>query len=263
MTTVNTRPLVNIYDNDAVKKVFNRAITNRVTIIPRHIEDSPKLREVIEWCIDNHTHTDNTFLCNLQLQLWNDKHLSDKQIATAAQCFKALYGNYIVNLAKQDLIGRPQLNLGTYTIIDDKTAQYRTIRLQECPEGFNKEPGTQIAQFLSGPDNNSDFTGFAFIYPGRHPYVWKKYHGNTNLCYNLGILLEHDDAIKYGEAYAIESGRCYHCNRKLTVPVSIFSGLGPTCAKKLGIVRSKGSTLTSATSRPGSSTTDDAPLFDD
>jgi hypothetical protein len=30
-------------------------------------------------------------------------------------------------------------------------------------------------------------------------------------------------------------GRCGRCNRKLTVPESIETGLGPECASKLGL----------------------------
>lgn len=31
-------------------------------------------------------------------------------------------------------------------------------------------------------------------------------------------------------------GRCGHCGRRLTVPASIFTGFGPDCAEKLGII---------------------------
>ena len=40
------------------------------------------------------------------------------------------------------------------------------------------------------------------------------------------------DFSKAGWKYADATGRCYICNKKLTVEASIHKGLGPDCAKK-------------------------------
>lgn len=134
---------------------------------------------------------------------------------------------------------------GTYTIVLNEQGDYRTLRLVDAPESFNKPVGTQIAQYLSGSDNEHNYTGFAFVI-GKTAYIWNKYkvsvaQGNnrkhvSQLASALETLLQadRDQQADYGQAYAIESGNCWACGRKLTVPASLARGLGPICAEKLG-----------------------------
>jgi hypothetical protein len=124
---------------------------------------------------------------------------------------------------------------GTYTIVLDEAGDYRTIRLTDAPETMNKRQGTQIAAYLSGSDNEGDYTGFAFVSAGKIG-MWKKFHSDTKLSKALVTLLQADKERQadLGQAYALESGNCWRCGRKLTVPASINRGLGPICAEKLG-----------------------------
>jgi hypothetical protein len=126
---------------------------------------------------------------------------------------------------------QPFIPNGTYTVVWG-SGDRRTIRLGK---GFKDRPETQIASFLSGSDNESDYTGFATV-TGQNVAVWKRFRdGDTLITKALEFVLKKpEDAATYGMAYAMESGNCYRCGRTLTVPASIHRGLGPECAKKIG-----------------------------
>lgn len=142
------------------------------------------------------------------------------------------------------------MECGTYTIVGPKGG-HRTLEIVPHWIAAEAEKGVKVARFLRGPDNSTDFTGFAFINPGRsgthgaseagteRVSVWRKFReGYEDIKAALRFLLAHQDRLgEFGLAYALKSGRCYRCQKKLTVPVSVHNGLGPTCADKLGVVR--------------------------
>lgn len=128
---------------------------------------------------------------------------------------------------------------GTYTIIlDAATDEYRTIRLADAPESFNAAPGTQIASYLSGADNDASYTGFAFVL-GKTITIWKKYRVNganpadSKIKIALAELIDSADPISHMREYVLRSARCGVCGRKLTTPDSIRMGIGPICASNL------------------------------
>lgn len=124
---------------------------------------------------------------------------------------------------------------GIYTVVMPEG--YRTIRVRTIQDQDNKFFGRTIVSYLSGSDNESDYTGFAFLH-GSVLKVWRRYEGNaeTNLCVRaVNVLLDKDAAAQAGLAYAIESGRCCRCNHVLTVEASINMGMGPECAKKYAL----------------------------
>ena len=125
---------------------------------------------------------------------------------------------------------------GTYSILLDEAGDYRVIQLIDAPESYNKPAGTQIARYQHGPDNENDFTGFAFVF-GTQIAMWKKFKSDSKLNKALQVLLTSDREaqIDLGHAYALASGNCFACGRKLTVPASISRGLGPICAGKFGL----------------------------
>ena len=107
---------------------------------------------------------------------------------------------------------------GTFTVVLNEQGDYRTIKLVDAPETMSKPAGTQIASYLSGPDNESSYTGFAFV-SGSRIGTWSKFKADSTLTKALRFLLSSDRErqIDMGEAYAIESGNCFRCGRKLTV----------------------------------------------
>lgn len=120
---------------------------------------------------------------------------------------------------------------GTYTVIIGD-GSYVTLHLDDADTSRfdNLSAGSQIASYLNGPDNQYSYTGFAFV-SGTVVKVWKRYQGANRLTEALDVLLN-GDAEQAGKRYAMESGNCYVCNRKLTTPESIEAGIGPTCAGK-------------------------------
>lgn len=115
---------------------------------------------------------------------------------------------------------------GTYTVVDGN--QRTTIKIDTC-HFKDVQPGTQMGLYMSGSDNERDFVSFCFI-RGDKANLWSRYKDNLKLRKAVDILLRPDTYKACGEAYALQSGRCYKCGRKLTVPVSLHRGLGPVCA---------------------------------
>lgn len=137
----------------------------------------------------------------------------------------------VVNASQANEPIAPVCHNATFTIVLDEAGDYRTIKLTDCPDRMGKPTGTQIASYLNGADNESNYTGFAFVFGARFA-VWAKFKADNKLAHALRILLaaDRDAQIEFGHAYAIESGNCSRCGRKLTVPASIHRGLGPKCA---------------------------------
>lgn len=140
----------------------------------------------------------------------------------------------VVNASQTNEPVTPVCHNATFTIVLDEAGDYRTIKLTDCPDRMGKPAGTQIASYLNGADNESNYTGFAFVFGSRFA-VWAKFKADNKLAHALRILLaaDREAQIEFGHAYAIESGNCSRCGRKLTVPASIHRGLGPKCAEMI------------------------------
>lgn len=131
---------------------------------------------------------------------------------------------------------------GFYTVVFDAANPADRLTLQiEKWAGFRDKQTNQerddvrSVRFLSGPDNEADYmfaaaiTGDSVLFQGRSfgPRVQQA----------LGILVQASGADRavMGAAYAFESSRCWRCNRQLTVEDSVAGGIGPKCAKKIGV----------------------------
>ena len=119
---------------------------------------------------------------------------------------------------------------GLYTVtLGDGTRRTFRVRTRQAGPLIGK----RIISYLGGPDNEQDYVGFAFLSDGdTRISIWKKFQNSDLEKYAVVLLADPKAA---GEAYAMESGRCYRCNRVLTVPASIHRGMGPECAQKEGI----------------------------
>lgn len=111
---------------------------------------------------------------------------------------------------------------GDYTL--EREDHHRTfrIRVQDADDEF--KPGQQIVSYLSGPDNENDYTRFGHLFNGRL-YIWRKFQGNTTLVADAQALMA-------DPASALAAARCFSCHRKLTVPASVHAGYGPECIKQ-------------------------------
>lgn len=125
---------------------------------------------------------------------------------------------------------------GTYTIVRD--GKHVTIKIEDSWIPADADTGTRVASILVGPDNTTDFASFAFV-DSMGIHVWKQ--ARQSGYRTLRISQQWIDALTYlvggdvdteaaGYEYAIRSGRCFVCGRKLTVPASIHRGMGPVCA---------------------------------
>ena len=119
---------------------------------------------------------------------------------------------------------------GTLTVVNPATGGRRTFKISTVKNGNLK--GKRILSLLTGPNNEEDYRGFAFVTESGRVNVWRKHLG-TEL-EKLGRFVECLDA--YRESHGIEvlwAGTCRRCNRKLTTPESINTGIGPICAGKV------------------------------
>lgn len=131
----------------------------------------------------------------------------------------------------------------TLTIRSLKTNERYTYRIKSPPTEEGKAPGSVgwFVAVLTGPDNTHDFQYLGHIYResrdfqlGRKSRIgpdapsaiaWQWFYGAIV----LGTRLLPDKCEVWHE------GRCGACNRKLTVPESIELGIGPECAKHIGM----------------------------
>ncbi len=87
--------------------------------------------------------------------------------------------------------------------------------------------GKQMAGFMSGSNNETDYTFFGFLVDGTVKF-WRNFSNNQP----AERLTRITRALEIIKAYALNSGRCYVCNRLLTNPARIASGIGSECASR-------------------------------
>lgn len=131
---------------------------------------------------------------------------------------------------------------GRLTVRSCATGEHRTFQVRSAWfKGDDKEgPPRRLVELLTGPDNESDYQAFGQLEVYRsddpHPHeafrikIWRRFQEDSQfarLARMLERIEEHEEA---GRVELFFEGRCRRCNRALTVPESIESGIGPTCA---------------------------------
>lgn len=137
---------------------------------------------------------------------------------------------------------REQIPNGIFTL-ESPTGQHRTLRVQTWKADKDKQPKRSLG-LLTGPDNTSDYKDFAFV-NACNVFVWKRFQSGDNedsgmLCKIATVfesmMVEGQESRFYKKGMRIkESRHCMRCNRRLTTPESIASGIGPECAGKWGM----------------------------
>ena len=124
---------------------------------------------------------------------------------------------------------------GTYTV-EFADGTYRTLRIKTQDADATWMPGKRVASYLNGPDNWSNYQGFAFVNDNNTFNVWQRHQSATAVISALAVLTSGREAMVNGlKAYGMASGKCGVCGKKLTTPASIKLGIGPICAGQLGI----------------------------
>ena len=121
---------------------------------------------------------------------------------------------------------------GTITMENPETGNHRTIRIKTQKADSPFCPGQRVASLLNGSNNERDYTPFAFVKPSGRVIVWKRLRGDGSPSQYEKLAAMIADPARF-EARGIRflfSTMCRVCNRKLTTPESIRSGIGPVCA---------------------------------
>lgn len=122
---------------------------------------------------------------------------------------------------------------GEITVNNPATGNHRTFRIRTISKDSAFAPGRRIVELLTGPDNTSDYRGFAFVDNSGTVYVWRSKRGDgrdRSEFEKFASILNHSN--HYAEKHGLEfsfSRRCIRCNRLLTDPESIALGIGPVC----------------------------------
>lgn len=143
------------------------------------------------------------------------------------------------------MIDRPAVKLfnGRYTIESKTTGEHRTfwIRTQAADAEF--APGKRVVYLLTGSQNDDPdcYTGFAFVDDhGIHVWASKAKPGApagsgghrwlqfADLLWTLALDGALSPWAEKGFTILME-GACCRCNRPLTNPQSIRTGIGPIC----------------------------------
>lgn len=118
---------------------------------------------------------------------------------------------------------------GRITASNPATGNHRTFRVRTQPQDAKFAPGKRVVSLLVGPDNESDYQGFAFV-DEFGIQVWRSKLGGVYETY-ARMLANPDAWAEKGVEWQFE-GRCRVCNRALTDPVSIELGIGPVCREQ-------------------------------
>jgi len=141
---------------------------------------------------------------------------------------------------------------GTYTItnlnkmtgdLDEVDNDYVTLRVEKAT--FIKDEDKLMVSYLMGSDNEVSYKGFAFV-NATGIAVWSRFKSDSRIVqaakilwniaqHEAGLIDAHELFLEVAEAYALRSGQCMRCGRKLTVPASLHRGLGPVCAGIEGV----------------------------
>lgn len=100
--------------------------------------------------------------------------------------------------------------------------------------------GKTVIGVLNGTDNEFSYKNFGFVTP-QGIKKWGSSQVSERTVASAQFLLTgsldeaREQFLNLAEAHAISSGKCLACLHTLTVPVSVARGLGPTCARRLGV----------------------------
>lgn len=133
----------------------------------------------------------------------------------------------------------------TFTVVSKKTATRFTYQIQAPKLNRDGEPVSKeqaevlFVKVLNGPDNTSNYEMFGMIFPKDGKFVpWKKSRISMDAPCAAAFKWTFENVLVTGVNHpkleVHHSGTCGRCGRKLTVPESIQSGLGPECATKVG-----------------------------
>lgn len=120
---------------------------------------------------------------------------------------------------------------GIYTMTDNVTGERWTFKINTASKR-SKLAGRRIISLLTGPRNTDDYRGIGFVNDDGI-VLWRRWQhsGITAIVAAFWDRMVHNENADRFDVLAASS--CYVCNRMLTVPESILTGIGPICAERL------------------------------
>jgi len=119
---------------------------------------------------------------------------------------------------------------GIITINNPETGKHRTFQIRTQKTDASFAPGARILSLLSGPNNGSDYTSIGIVKDDGNVTMWKKHRESSLMNKYVDMVM---NPVKYASKVEyLWEGKCRCCNRKLTSPESIKSGVGPICGGK-------------------------------
>jgi len=123
---------------------------------------------------------------------------------------------------------------GEITMVNPATGGRRTVRIRTQKDDANFAPGERIISLLVGPDNERSYKGFGFVKDDGRIIVWRKHRsgipGDPSIYEKLALMVQYPEHYEGLGVQYMFSTCCRRCNRLLTTPESIESGIGPICA---------------------------------
>jgi hypothetical protein len=133
----------------------------------------------------------------------------------------------VIEITKFALAGN-----ATFTVTSRKTGTRFTFKVRQL-----SETAPHFVSLMNGPDNESSYCFLGSIFNGDKYFHGKKSRVTPDApsAKAFAWLWAHRNDPDLTEKVEIHhEGRCCRCGRKLTVPESIESGIGPECAGKAG-----------------------------
>jgi hypothetical protein len=125
----------------------------------------------------------------------------------------------------------------TLTLVSKRTQQRFTFRVRKPQDDERDERKLRFVSLMNGPDNESSFAYLGFFRNGSYEHGRKSKIGSDSpaaLAFGFFASTVVARGVLPEQLEVWHEGRCGRCGRKLTVPSSIASGIGPECAKHVG-----------------------------
>jgi len=127
-----------------------------------------------------------------------------------------------------------------FTLVSKTSGERRTFRVA-APKDAQPGDALRFVSLLTGPDNTTNYEYVGLVTKAGEELVTRTSRGKmpTQPLNTIGWLLVQVQRAVRGESSKLDQvefwheGRCCRCGRKLTVPSSIESGIGPECATKM------------------------------
>lgn len=126
-----------------------------------------------------------------------------------------------------------------FTVVSKTTGERRTFRVA-APKDAQPGDALRFVSLLTGPSNTTDYEYVGLLTKAGDELVTRTSRGKapTQPLNIIGWLVKQAQLAVRGLPNTLDraefwhEGKCCCCGRRLTVPASIESGIGPECAKR-------------------------------